>query len=240
MKWYKKLIRKPRVQRTICQIAAAYIWFTGKTIRWTHYNRDIPEEFWQSGTPFILCFWHGRLLMIPEIWTKKQTLNMLISAHPDGKLIADTVSHLGIKAVAGSSSKGGMAAMKQMLSFLKEGNYVGITPDGPRGPYMKASKGAASIARLSSVPMIPVSIAVKRARFMNSWDRFMLAWPFSKGVTVWGKPVYVNKDDDTNKKTKTLEKEMVAITRRADNLVGRETPVATRVKIKKKDNVPSL
>ena len=97
---------------------------------------------WVAGTvPWELCggpgdviFWHGRLLMMPHVWRAGVPMNMLISQHRDGRLIADTIAHFGLGSVAGSSSKGGAAAVRQIVKAIRAGEYAGVTPDGPRGP----------------------------------------------------------------------------------------------------------
>ncbi len=90
-----------------------------------------------DGRAFIGAFWHGRMLMIPMGWQRMAPMHMLISAHRDGRIIADAVSYFGIQAIAGSTRRGGSAALRNMLKKLKEGDCVAITPDGPRGPAMK-------------------------------------------------------------------------------------------------------
>src|SRR3546814_20698468 len=41
---------------------------------------------------------------------------------------------------AGASSRGGGGALRAMLKALKSGEYIGITPDGPRGPDRKSTR----------------------------------------------------------------------------------------------------
>ena len=97
---------------------------------------------------------------------------MLISQHRDGQLIARTVRRFGIASIAGSTSHGGSAALRAILRALKAGQCIGVTPDGPRGPRMRATGGAVDIARLSGVPILPAAFATSRRRVLGSWDRF--------------------------------------------------------------------
>jgi hypothetical protein len=119
---------------------------------------------------------------------------MLISQHRDGQFIARTVSHFGIDTVAGSSSKGGLAALRTLLRTVKGGRCVGITPDGPRGPRMRASDGIVQVARLAGVPVIPCTFSTRRRKVLGSWDRFIVALPFSPGIFLWGQPISVATD----------------------------------------------
>ena len=78
-----------------------------------------------------------------------------------------------------------------MLKRLKEGDCVGITPDGPRGPAMTASIGIVNVARLARVPIVPITYATSRRRVLATWDRFHLALPFGRGVYLWGEPIEI-------------------------------------------------
>ena len=101
----KFFVKSDRARRAICWLGANYINLLRITCRWQTLGKKIPRQYWDEGKPFILAFWHGRLLMMPHCWDPGVPIHMLISRHRDGKLIADTVAHFGIKAVSGSSSK---------------------------------------------------------------------------------------------------------------------------------------
>ena len=100
--------------------------------------------------------------MMPYCWNPQKTIYMLISQHRDGQLIARTVGHFGIKTAAGSSSRGGARALRTMVKALSKGEYVGITPDGPRGPRRRARDGIVRVARLFGVPVIPAPVVATR------------------------------------------------------------------------------
>src|SRR5207249_2830249 len=141
-----------------------YIRFVYRTNRWAVEGAEIPRELRRAGRPFILAFWHGRLLMIPMAWQRLAPMYMLISAHRDGRIIADAVTYFGVNSIAGSTRRGGSAALRHMLRQIAAGDCVGITPDGPRGPAMRASIGVVNVARLARVPIVPVVFATSRRR----------------------------------------------------------------------------
>ena len=123
-----------------------------------------------------------------------------------------------------SSSKGGAGALRAMLKALKAGDCVGITPDGPRGPRMRASDGIVNVARMSGAPILPATFGVSRGRVLGSWDRFLVAWPFGRGVIVWGQPIEVGRDADADALEDArarVEAGLNAVTREADRLSGR-------------------
>jgi lysophospholipid acyltransferase (LPLAT)-like uncharacterized protein len=187
-------------------------------------NADGAQAAWAAGRPFILAFWHGRLLMMPYVWQRGVAMRMLISTHRDGELIAGTIRHFGLGSVRGSSRRDGAAALRAMLKALRGGACVGITPDGPRGPRMRASEGVVGIAKLSGVQVLPAAFATSRRKLLGSWDRFALALPFSRGVFVWGAPIEVGRHDDTAVATARIEAALNAVTSEADRLVG-QSPV---------------
>ncbi len=219
----KALTRSEAVRNALCWLGAQYIRLVFTTGRWQVVGGDLPAGFWDQGKPFILAFWHGRILMMPYCWRRGVSIHMLISQHRDGQIIARTVSHFGIRTVAGSSSKGGSAALRNMLKALKGGQCVGITPDGPRGPRMRASDGIVQVARLSGVPILPCSFSARRRRIMGSWDRFVLALPFSRGAFVWGKPITVPPDasgEALEVARLAVESSLNHISEEADRLMG--------------------
>src|SRR5260221_8913285 len=130
----KRLTRSEGFRRVACGLGAAYIRLVQRTSRWQVEGRERPERYWQQGQAFIGAFWHGRMLMIPGFWPTDRPVAMLISRHADGQLIRRTIGHFGVDAIAGSTSKGGGEALRQIVRALKQGVCIGITPDGPRGP----------------------------------------------------------------------------------------------------------
>ena len=110
-----------------------------------------------------------------------------------------------------------------MLNRLADGDCVAITPDGPRGPAMKASVGIVNLARLARVPIQPVTYATSRRRLLDTWDRYHLALPFGRGVILWGEPIEIAPDLDPAELEHArclVESRMNEMVREADRLVG--------------------
>ena len=220
MNLLKPVLRNDRVRGVICVLAALYIRFVHATSRWQVAGAEHASALWDRDAPFIVAFWHGRLMLMPYCWRRDKPIEMLISQHADGQLIARTIGHFGFGAIAGSTSRGGSSALRAMLRGLKQGGHVGITPDGPRGPRMRAGGGIGDVARLAGVPILPVAFATSRRVVLGSWDRFILALPFSRGVYVWGEPIEVARGDDSAAAQKRIEDRLNAVTAEADRLVG--------------------
>ncbi len=223
-RWGRRIVRSDRLRRLLCWVIQLYIRFVYRTNRWSIEGGEIPRGLRDAGQAFILAFWHGRLLMIPMAWQRLAPMHMLISAHRDGRIIADAVTYFGVNSIAGSTRRGGSAALRLMLKQLAAGDCVGITPDGPRGPAMQASLGIVNVARLARVPIVPVVFATSRGRVLRSWDRFHLARPFGRGVFIWGKPIEVEPELDEAGLERTrvlIEHRMNEMAREADRRVGR-------------------
>ncbi len=98
-----------------------------------------------------------------------------------------------------------------------------MTPDGPRGPRMRAGDGAVTVARLSGAPIIPATYGISRRRVLGTWDRFIFALPFGRGGLLWGDPIHVDRGADADAleaARRQVEDGLNAITAEADRLCG--------------------
>lgn len=191
MKLIRPIVQSDALRVVMCWLGSMYVRIVFATSRFQVVNGHIPAAYWDAGKPFIMCMWHGRMLMLPFAWSKTKKLYMLRSAHRDGQIVSRMVGHFGIGTVAGSSSSGGTRALREMLARLKGGEWIGITPDGPRGPRMRATDGVLALARLSGVPVIPLAMNSSPRKVVRSWDRFIVSLPFTRGVFMWGEPIDV-------------------------------------------------
>jgi lysophospholipid acyltransferase (LPLAT)-like uncharacterized protein len=135
--------------------------------------------------PTIFAFWHRSLLTCAHRF-RGRDIAILISRSFDGELIARIVERLGFRAVRGSSSRGGTAALRQMIDAYEDGHRCAFTADGPRGPAMVAQPGPVHLAQLVNAPWIGAFYALPlRAWQLKSWDRFLIPKPFSRVVMTW-------------------------------------------------------
>jgi lysophospholipid acyltransferase (LPLAT)-like uncharacterized protein len=219
----RRVLEIPAFRQVAAWLTAFYIRLVWRLGRWTVENEDVVTRLVAAKRTFIVCFWHGRLLMMPPAWRYGVRVHIVISRHRDGQFIAQAVDRFGISTIAGSSSKGGHAALRSMLQALARGECVAVTPDGPRGPRMRATAGVVRAARIAGVPLVPVTFAVSRRRVLSSWDRFVLPLPFARGVIAIGAPIEVAGDagpDAMERARGELEAALNDLTREADARFG--------------------
>ncbi len=227
---WRRIRKSDGARRIVCWLVAQYIRLVWATGRWEIKNSATPERYWREGKPFVIAFWHGRLLILPAMWPTSAKISMLISMHRDGELIARAIGYFGHGTVRGSAAKpgsdkdkGGVAALRGMLKALKANEYVGITPDGPRGPRMRATDGIVTVARVAGVPIIPCSYSARSRVVLSTWDRFILPLPFTRGVIMWGEPIMVARDANAaalDAARLAVEAGLTAATNDADELMG--------------------
>lgn len=221
----KGLARSRLGRAVLVWLYARFAMFVFATTRWRTHGRENADALFRADRPFITAFWHGRLMLAPHGWQAEPPVHVIISRHPDGESIARATRHLGVVPVRGSSTRGGAAALRASLRLLKEGSYLAISPDGPRGPRMRVQPGIIALARLSGAPIVPLTFAVSRRVIASSWDRFVIAMPFGRGVHLWGPPLYVAKDADDaalEDARLALEEQLNALTAEADRMMGAE------------------
>lgn len=185
------------------------------SIRW-----QVVGNAYRPGQPerYLYAFWHARMLMMPRTACREWPGYMLISEHRDGGFIADTMHLLGIDTIRGSSTRGGAKAMRQMIQAVREEHkHLCITPDGPKGPRETIKRGTVQLAQKTGLPVVPICYATSRYWRANSWDRFYIPQPFSRGVFVFGDPVAVDDDADLDVAMGQVQLAMDAAQERADN-----------------------
>lgn len=147
--------------------------------------------------PIIFALWHNRLATAMTFWriVRKRRpaggLAALISASRDGGMLSQTFQHFGVTPVRGSSSRRGAQALIELVSVLREGKHVAITPDGPRGPKYTIQPGIIALAQLSGAPIVPAGAKISAKKQLRSWDRFQIPLPFARCELSFGEPIYV-------------------------------------------------
>jgi len=194
----KKILKNFFIQNLLAFLSFIYIIFVRYTSKIIEKNTSIPEKFWEENRPFILTFWHNQLMMVSYCWKSNKKINILASGHSDGRFGAILGKYFKLNNIQ-TSSENNPISLKPIFKLLKQSNYIGITPDGPRGPNQKVSEGVIKIAKSSKVPIVPLGFASSRCKKLNSWDSFLITLPFSKCAFVWGESLEIPYDTDDRK-----------------------------------------
>ncbi len=163
------------------------------TCRVTVIGREHEDAAWAGGGPAVHVTWHFAFPAIIYYFRNRRGM-LMVSQSRDGEWISRILHHLGYVTTRGSSGKGGSAALKEMISYVRSGHGAGIVADGSRGPACKAQLGILLLARYARVPLVPVSMAAHPCKRFRSWDRTMLARPFGRIVFAFGPAIRVERD----------------------------------------------
>ena len=210
MKIKKKILKNFFIQNILAFLAAMYIKIVLITSRIDIENQQIPFKYLDSNRPFILAFWHNQLMTISYPWSFEKRINILASGHRDGRFGAMIGKYFRLNNIPVSNKNRGVS-LKPIFRLIKLNNYIGITPDGPRGPKEKVSEGIIKIAKTTNTHIIPIGFWSSKNLTLKSWDSFLVTLPFSKCSFVWGEALEVpnNLNDlEINKFQIILEKKI--------------------------------
>ena len=227
---FKRFMNLKFVQVALALLLRGYMGLVRRTTRWQVEGLDVSEPIQESGEGFIVCVWHSRFLMANAGWTKMvQKPHFLISKSRDGDLVATIGKFFGINVIRGSrrakykdKNKRGAGALREMIDVINQGDFVVMTPDGPRGPRMIMGEGPIRLAKLSGAPLIAYALSISNNRLFNSWDRFMFPLPFGRGKMIFAGPVRVDKNA-SNADIELARKEMEDILNQASQKCDRDT-----------------
>ena len=143
-------------------------------------------------------------------------MEALVSASKDGAFLARILEWFRIQPVRGSSSRRGAQALLELTTWAERGYDLTITPDGPRGPCYQVQEGIASLAQLTGLPIVPVSLNLNWKIRIKSWDKFQIPLPFARCEICVGNAIHVPpdvSDEERKQYRQQLEAELRAITR---------------------------
>ena len=158
------------------------------------YDNRLDPASAECGGQKIYIFWHEYILF-PLYLRGHCNLSMLLSRHRDAEILSHVAHHLGFDFVRGSTNRGGVAAMRQLLDKSRR-MHLAITPDGPRGPRRQLAPGAVYLASRLGMPLVALGFGFDRPWRVPSWDRFAVPRPFSRGRAVVSPEIHVPADLD--------------------------------------------
>lgn len=151
------------------------------------------EDATRDGARPVFSLWHEHILAAVGAH-QHYGIRVMVSHHHDGEVISRIVGRLGFRAVRGSSSRGGSAALRAMIRAARDPDGFALTPDGPRGPAHVVAPGVLYLAAAVQRPLVATAFAVDRAWRARSWDRMLLPKPFARVVVSYGAPLDLPRD----------------------------------------------
>ncbi len=152
---------------------------------------DRYKERLRNGETVLIAFWHNQGLFMPFVYFGKfGRIKLIVSQSHDGELISSLLRWFGIESVRGSSSRGGVAALREFLKLARSGeDSLVFTPDGPKGPVYQVKDGVAYLALHSDKPLYLLSVTCSRVAELRSWDKFRIPLPFGTATFVCSPPL---------------------------------------------------
>jgi lysophospholipid acyltransferase (LPLAT)-like uncharacterized protein len=180
--------------------------------------------------PFIYALWHDQILPpLARHTLTKPPVAALVSRHQDGSYLVEFMKHSGIRAVRGSSARGGDQALRELLDVPSE-YRIFITPDGPRGPHHQLKAGPTYLASRSGRRIVPVVTAVPGCWYKTgSWTGLQIPKPFSTVYFRLGSPMAVPPDidrDELDQFTQRLQHRMQELEADLVRRLGGEAVIA--------------
>ena len=172
----------------------AYAW----TFRLEVENEAPWMAYHRNGGRVLLCTWHQQFFAAIRHFQnyRDHRPGLIISRSKDGEIIAGVASRSGWEPVRGSSSRGGLKAMVELIEKLRQTRLAGHIVDGPQGPASVIKNGLIWIAHAADAVIVPFYIFADRAWYFKSWDRFMLPKPFSRVRLRFGEMIRLAATDD--------------------------------------------
>lgn len=177
------------------QLNLAYIliYLLAKTLRFRVIGRAQLDQY-HGKEGFIMSCWHGQQLT-GFFFFKNCGYYILSSLSRDGDYSSSIMRRFGWQIIRGSSSRGAVRGLIELLRVLKKGAGLALTPDGPKGPIYHIEPGGLYLAQKTGAPIFPVAFVYDRKWVSRrSWDKFEIPKPFARGVAYFGEPIFIREE----------------------------------------------
>ena len=185
-------IRNPKLVAAASWLASQAAFSLVKTLHFDHrcLGPDVAYGRPTYKDRILLSIWHEKLLL-PTIKFGGPDLAVLISQHADGQLLGGLIRRMGMGLVCGSSTRGGVEAVRQIVRDDFPYRNMAITPDGPRGPRRAVQPGVIYLASRTGMKVVAMGVGYNRPWRLKSWDRFAIPRPTSRVRIVHGEPITI-------------------------------------------------
>lgn len=205
-------------QRTSIRLTAwaffLLIKLIGSTIKFETVGNENLESVENVGQMPIYTVWHDRIFL-GTYYLRNRKIVVITSQSFDGEYIARFLTRFGFGTRRGSSTRGGVGALVEMIRLMRKGLSTAFTIDGPKGPRYIAKPGACLLSKKTGNPILPFSVEADRFWTIASWDKLQIPKPFSRARFFYAEPIYVSKNADHEE----LEKKREELQGKLDELV---------------------
>lgn len=192
----KFTLRQRFLLSLIAWFGSVAIRIIGSTLRYEYSLEDDdcsceggpPETL--KNVPSVFGFWHS-CIFTATYYCRGLGIGVLTSRSFDGEYIARIIEKFGYCAVRGSSSRGVIGGLRNMIAHVEAGHIAAFTCDGPRGPVNVAKPGPVLLARQTGVPLRAFHVGVSSYWQLNTWDRMRIPKPFSRALARFSSPIHM-------------------------------------------------
>lgn len=210
--------RKPisRSRRVTIWITALCAYLAFRLIHFTLRYRIIGGEHRRNAEKasqkrFALATWHQNTLL-GMMSHAGQNVCVMVSSSLDGEIISWIANKFDMETARGSSTRGGRAALSEMIQHTESGGRTAFTVDGPTGPAKEVKSGIVSLASRTGVPILPVAAIAKNYWSLSkTWDQFRIPKPFSKVHVFYGPAIEVDRYEDPTVYTEKLKETLLTL-----------------------------
>jgi lysophospholipid acyltransferase (LPLAT)-like uncharacterized protein len=182
-----------------------FTYLIGKTVRFEVEGWENLESIERDGKIPILAFWHNRIFLA-TYYFRFRGIIVMSSQSFDSEYVARFIQRFGFGIVKGSSTRGGVGGLIEMIRLMKKGFPTGFSVDGPRGPVYEAKTGTLLLAKKTENPVLPFSVEAENYWTIKSWDKLQIPKPFTRAKVLIAKSIAISKNaDDAEMKNKHLE-----------------------------------
>ena len=210
-------IRNPTLVRMAGRTATRAIKTLFRTVRSRYHplGRSLAPADRGPDDRSIYAIWHENLLL-PTVLFGCPEIAVLISRHADGRMLDELIGAMGMSSVRGSTNRGGVEALRQLVSGDAAWKHLAVTPDGPRGPRRIVQPGIIYVAARTGMSIVPVGVGYRKPIRFRSWDRFAIPKPFGRAACVTGEEIRVPE----SVRPDTLEPYRMIVQRELDRVTG--------------------
>jgi lysophospholipid acyltransferase (LPLAT)-like uncharacterized protein len=183
-------LRERFLIRLLDRIFYVLIGLIGRTVRFEIAGAENLKKIEGDGRIPIYAFWHNRIFLA-TYYFRNRGIVVITSQSFDGEYIARFIQRFGYGAVRGSSTRGGVGALVEMIRLMKQNLPMGFTVDGPKGARYAAKTGAILLAKKTGNPVLPFVVEAEKFWTINSWDKLQIPKPFTRAKVFIAEPINV-------------------------------------------------